>query len=412
MKMQNKYIIIVGDGMGDYPLEELGGKTPLDAASTPHIDRLLPIGRMGTVHTIPANMEPGSDVANMSLLGYDPSRYHTGRAPLEAASMGINLDPGEVAFRCNLVTLKPDAMGVTRMADYSAGHISSAESHGLIAALQQAARRGPLKLYPGVGYRHLLVWANGRVNVPTTPPHDISGESAGPHLRGCLEEPVLASFIEEANSILSGHAINRKREEEGKAPANAVWLWGQGKSPAMPTLEERYGLTGAMISAVDLLKGLGVYAGLEPVSVPGATGYLDTNYAGKVQAALTALKKGSLVYVHIEAPDEASHEGRLEQKIEAIEDIDGKVVAPLVEGAREFEKVRMLFVTDHFTPICKKTHVADQVPFLLVDGLNRSGTGRPVSDTFCERTARAAGWQVANGVELFRTFIGVSAGLK
>ncbi len=391
--------------MGDYPLQELGGKTPLEAASTPHVDRLLRKGRMGTVLTIPERMEPGSDVANMSLLGYDPARYHTGRAPLEAASMGIQLGAEDVAFRCNLVTLKPDAEGVTRMVDYSAGHIPSAESHELIAALQEVTDGGPLRLYPGVGYRHLLVWRNGRADIPTTPPHDISGNPTEPYARGCMSEPVLASFMERAASILAAHPLNGRREKEGKVPANAAWLWGQGRSPAMPTLKERFGLTGSMISAVDLLKGLAVYAGLDPVPVPGATGYLDTNYEGKVQAALAALKKGRFVYVHIEAPDETSHQGLLKEKIRAIEDIDGKVIAPLVEGVRGTGKVRMLFVMDHFTPVHVKTHVSDRVPFLLVDDVNGPAAGPRTGETFCERAAQADGWQVADGEVLFRTLI-------
>lgn len=403
--MQCKYIILVGDGMADDPLEELDGKTPLEAARTPNIDRLLPQGRLGMVQTIPDGMEPGSDIANMSLLGYDPLRYHTGRAPLEAASMGIQLRNTEVAFRCNLVTLQEDAQGVTRMLDYSADHITTPEAHELIDALQKTACRGPLNLYPGVSYRHLLVWDGGREELQTTPPHDISGQPVQAYQRGYHQEPLLLQFIETARDVLKDHPVNRKRLAAGKHPANAVWLWGQGRAPSMPSLKERFGVTGAMVSAVDLLKGIGVCAGLEPIDVPGATGYLDTNYQGKVSAALNALRKGDLVYVHIEAPDEAGHEGNLAKKIEAIEAFDAQVVGPIVAGAAQFVRVRLLIETDHPTPIHKRTHVSDPVPFLLVENLNTSAEKANFSNTFCEKLARGAGWHFQSGVELFDYFL-------
>jgi 2,3-bisphosphoglycerate-independent phosphoglycerate mutase len=396
-----KYVILVGDGMGDYPLQELGGKTPLEAARTPNIDRLASIGRMGTLCTVPEAMEAGSDVANMSLLGYDPKRYHTGRAPLEAASMGVRLAPRDAAFRCNLVFLETDGTGVLRMGDYSAGHISTGEAGELINALQEAVAGLPLRLYAGVSYRHLLVWPEGRTDLDTTPPHDISGEPVAQYRSAYLSEPVLHSFIDKASGILSGHPVNSKRVAAGRRPANAVWLWGQGRAPSMPTLKDKFGLTGAMISAVDLLKGLGVYAGLDPVAVPGATGYLDTNYAGKVDAALKTLIHGDFVYVHIEAPDEAGHEGGLAKKIEAIEAFDEKVVGPITEGAGGFPRVRLLIVTDHLTPISRRTHVADPVPFLLVDDLNGRATVPEARRTFCERAAREEGWHLGSGEELF-----------
>lgn len=406
--MDSKYIILVGDGMGDYPLNELGGKTPLETARTPNIDRLAPTGRMGSVRTVPDSMEPGSDVANMSLLGYDPLRYHTGRAPLEAASMGVRLKPDEVAFRCNLVTLEKDANGVTRMKDYSAGHISTEEAREIVASLQSAVSGSPLALYPGVSYRHLLVWAGGRDDLKTTPPHDIPGEPAAGYREVYWSELPLASFIRKAEAVLAEHPVNAERLSRGKDPANAVWLWGQGRAPSMPTLKERFGLSGVMISAVDLLKGLGVYAGLEPLDIPGATGYLDTNYAGKVDAALNALKTRDLAFVHIEAPDEAGHEGNLARKIEAIEAFDAKVVGPIVEGARAFDRVRLLVVTDHLTPIHKRTHVSDPVPFLLTADLH--GTGQaPATEplaTYCERTGALAGWELPSGEALFNELIG------
>lgn len=404
--MDCKYIILVGDGMGDYPLPELQGRTPLAAARTPHMDRLAAVGRMGTTRTIPDGMEPGSDVANMSLLGYDPLRYHTGRAPLEAASMGIELGAEDVAFRCNLVHLEADAGGAAIMEDYAAGHISTAEAVELVRALQQTAVTECLHLYPGVSYRHLLVWRGGRSDLLTTPPHDIINEPVAAYRAVYDEAPVLAAFLERAAMVLAGHPVNRERLRAGRKTANAAWLWGQGRAPAMPTLQERFGLRGAVISAVDLLKGLGVYAGLEPIRVPGATGYLDTDYAGKVAAALKVLEKDDFVYVHIEAPDEAGHEGSLSKKITAIEDFDAKVVGPMVAGALRFPKVRLLVVTDHLTPIGKRTHVTDPVPFLLVQDLSDAAETVAASATFCESSARARGWKVANGVELFDTFVG------
>ena len=385
--------------MGDYPLEQLGGKTPLEAARTPNMDRLAGAGRMGMVTTVPQGMEPGSDVANMSLLGYDPRKYHTGRAPLEAASMGVRLDPRDVAFRCNLVHIERDADGMERMGDYSAGHITTPEAHELIAALQTAVEGSPLNLYPGVSYRHLLVWPDGNAKLRTTPPHDISGEPSAPHAAVYDQEPVLLDFIRKASDILADHPVNRARAAAGKRTANAVWLWGQGHAPSMPTLMEKAGLSGAMISAVDLLKGIGVYAGLDPVAVPGATGYLDTNYAGKVDAAMESLRRGDFVYVHIEAPDETSHEGNLEKKLQAIEAFDEQVVGPVAERSRAFPNVRLLVIMDHLTPVNVRTHVSDPVPFLLVDDPASITAGDAA--VYCERTARDAGLRLEDGEELF-----------
>jgi 2,3-bisphosphoglycerate-independent phosphoglycerate mutase len=403
--MGNKYVILVGDGMGDYPMKELGGMTPLEAARTPNIDRLVTNGKMGIVETIPNSMEPGSDVANMSLLGYDPLQYHTGRAPLEAASMGVRLSPDDVAFRCNLVFLERNDAGVILMGDYSAGHISTGESHRIIASLQDAITDSSLHLYPGVSYRHLLVWTGGKPELSTTPPHDISGEEVERYCAVYREEPVLITFMENARNILEDHPVNRERLAIGKRPANAVWLWGQGRAPSMPTLKEKFGINGVMISAVDLLKGLGVYAGLEPIAVPGATGYLDTNYAGKVDAALKALEWGDFAYLHIEAPDEAGHEGSLDKKMQAIEVFDERVVGPMVKGLKHFSKVRLLIVTDHLTPISRRTHVKDPVPFLFVEESGLAGEGS-ASVTFCERSAEATGWRLHDGVELFNHLVG------
>ncbi len=403
--MKTRYVILVGDGMGDYPLEELGGRTPLEAASTPFMDRLVGRGRLGTVRTVPHGMEPGSDIANMSLLGYDPKVYHTGRAPLEAASMGVRLSREDVAFRCNLVTLSLDSDDVVRMEDYSAGHISNLEAGQLIDSLKLLTVGTPLELYQGVSYRHLLVWHGGEERLTTTPPHDITGEPVETHRQVYRTQPVLQEFMEQAGEVLAGHPVNAERLYAGKRPANAVWLWGQGKMPSMPTLQERFGLTGAMISAVDLLKGLGVYAGLDAVNVPGATGYLDTNYAGKVAAALEALNSGDLVYLHVEAPDEMGHAGDLEKKIQAIEAFDTNVVGPMMEGALRFDRVRVLLVTDHLTPIRKRTHVSDPVPFLLVEDLHKESQAGSEALRFTERTAERMQWRLEGGTELFEMLV-------
>ncbi|HIJ68266.1 MAG TPA: cofactor-independent phosphoglycerate mutase [Deltaproteobacteria bacterium] len=402
--MGDKFIILVGDGMGDYPLDRLGGLTPLEAARTPNLNRLVLIGTLGIVQTIPAGMQPGSDVANMSLLGYDPAAYHTGRGPLEAASIGVRLEPDEVAFRCNLVFLSKDEAGNVVMGDYSAGHISTPEAHEIIVSLQSAVSGSPLKLYAGVSFRQLLVWKGGRAEIGTIPPHDILGQSVAKYDL-LSTEPILHAFTEKAARVLEDHPVNMRRKKAGKSPANAVWLWGQGKAPSMPKLD-RFGLCGAMISAVDLLKGIGVYAGLDPVKVEGATGYIDTNYEGKVAAAMSALERGNFVFLHVEAPDETSHAGSLEEKIQAIECFDKHIVGPIVEGARKFRKVHLLVATDHFTPISMRTHSTDPVPFLLVDDLKSGGSPSAKGGRYCEKEALAAGFRLESGEDLFRIFIG------
>ena len=402
--MGDKFIILVGDGMGDYPLDRLGGLTPLEAARTPNLNRLVLIGTLGIVQTIPAGMQPGSDVANMSLLGYDPAAYHTGRGPLEAASIGVRLEPDEVAFRCNLVFLSKDEAGNVIMGDYSAGQISTPEAREIVCSLQSTVSGSPLKLYAGVSFRQLLVWKGGRAEISTIPPHDILGQPVAQY--GLLStEPILKDFTERAARVLEDHPVNMRRKKAGKSPANAVWLWGQGKAPSMPKLD-RFGLHGAMISAVDLLMGIGVYAGLDPVKVEGATGYIDTNYEGKVAAALSALERGNFVFLHVEAPDETSHAGSLEMKIQAIEYFDKRIVGPIVEGARKFGKIHLLVATDHYTPVSMRTHSTDPVPFLLVEDLKSDGSGSGKVGRYCEKEAQASGFRLKSGEDLFRIFIG------
>jgi 2,3-bisphosphoglycerate-independent phosphoglycerate mutase len=390
------YIILVGDGMGDHPRPELGGKTPLEAAATPNLDRLAREGELGLVQTIPEGMEPGSDVANLCLLGYDPRRYHTGRAPLEAAAMGVKLAADEVAFRCNLVTLSGEP-GAEVMEDYSAGHITSIEAEALILALQAALGSEEFKFHPGVSYRHLLVWKGGFSEVQTTPPHDISGQPVAPHLKK-LNLMALLELMERARPLLAEHPLNRKRQAEGQRPANAIWLWGQGRAPQMPKLSERFGLSGVVISAVDLVRGIGRYAGLEPLRVPGMTGWLNTNYEGKVAAALGSLRAGRLVYLHVEAPDEASHAGSLPDKLKAIEEFDRRVVGPVISGLPP--GARVLAVTDHYTPLALKTHSTEPVPYALWgEGVAPSGAAG-----FSERAA-AAGPLLAEGHTLLERLL-------
>jgi len=362
-----KYAILIGDGMADYPLDELQGRTPLAAAKTPNMDFLATHGELGLVRTIPQGMEPGSDVANLAIMGYDPAVYHTGRAPLEAASMGVNLAPHEVAFRCNLVTLHHAADGDIFMEDYSSGHISSGEARELIISINQNMGNGSRRFYPGVSYRHLLVWQGGQEDWRTYPPHDLSGQSVREYLTGQGKEKPLLDLIRSSWPILAQHPVNQVRRERGQKPATSIWLWGQGRAPQMPTLQERFGLTGAVISAVDLMRGIGIYAGLKPILVPGATGYLDTNYAGKVAAALDALETMDFVYLHVEAPDEAGHSGELQNKLQAIEDFDYRVVGPMLQGLQSLGPHRLLLLPDHRTPLSLKTHSPEPVPFVLYD---------------------------------------------
>lgn len=397
-----KYLIIVGDGMGDEPQEQLGGRTPLEAARTPHMDRMAAQGVLGLTETITPGQEPGSDVANMTILGYDPDRFHTGRAPLEAASMGVDLGPVDVAFRCNLVTVKDNEEGRLVLDDYSAGHISSEEGRVLMETIQHRLGSEAFHFYPGVSYRHLLVWRGGKEDLRITPPHDVTGQNVDSYWQVYDQAPELRELVAAARSLLAGHEVNRKRLGRGKSPANAIWLWGQGRKPSMPTFKERFGVTGVAISAVDLIRGLGVCAGLEAVLVPGATGYLDTNYAGKVGAAWRSLKEKDLAFVHVEAPDEASHEGKLDFKIAAIEAFDAQVVGPLLEACGALDCARVLLITDHLTPIRIRTHARGLVPFAFYDLPSRQ---RPEQRGFSEGSAAATGLVVRPGYKLMEKFI-------
>jgi len=397
-----KYIILLGDGMPDENIEALGGKTPLEYASTPFMDSMAKKGRLGLARTIPPGYPPGSDVANLSVFGYDPRTCYTGRSPLEAASMGVHLGPDDVAFRLNLVNLHT-RNGTISMGDYSAGHITTEEGGELVESLAQELGGGEFEFYPGVSYRHLLVWRNGKEKLELTPPHDISGKCIDAYLPKGDGSDVLLRLMERSRDILSGHPLYRKRQEAGKTPANSIWLWGHGKAPRMVTYRERFGLSGAVISAVDLVRGIGVYAGLEVIRVPGATGYIDTNYQGKAEAALEALKRLDFVYLHVEAPDESSHSGSIENKIRAIEDFDAKIVGPISEGIREFGEYRILCTPDHPTPIRLMTHTADPVPFIIYSG---EADVSPEVAGYDEKSARKTGLFLEEGYRLMEMMLG------
>ncbi|MDH5543428.1 MAG: cofactor-independent phosphoglycerate mutase [Nitrospinota bacterium] len=400
MKDSGKRIILLGDGMPDRPLEQLGGKTPLQAAKTPNMDRMAREGSAGFVHTVPEGFEPGSDVTNMGLLGYDPKKYYTGRAPLEAAGMHIPLGKNDVAYRCNLVTLSPTAEGVF-MEDFSAGHISSGEAAQLIKALNDYFGKGDIEFHPGVSYRHLMIWKNGNEKAETTPPHDITGKSIRNYLpRGDAGER-LNMITTEAQIILKPHSVNVKRKDDGKSEANSIWLWGQGKAPSMPKLKDFRGITGTMISAVDLMKGLGVLAGMDVINVEGATGFIDTNYEGKMRAAKEGLAKNDFVYIHIESPDESGHQGSIENKIRAIEDFDAKIVGPLLDEIARLNG-RAIVLSDHPTPIELMTHTTDPVPFAIWPKLNGASASAPAFDESI--ITMNGSMKIANGYELFERF--------
>jgi 2,3-bisphosphoglycerate-independent phosphoglycerate mutase len=361
-----KYIIILGDGMADYPIKEFGNKTPLMAANTPNIDKLCKIGRCGKLTTVPADMPPGSEIANMAVLGYDVHKVYQGRGVLEAASMGIDIADDDMAMRCNLICIEDE-----KIKNHSSGHISNEEAHELVKTLQKELETDEIKLYPGVSYRHLLVIKNGKTNIDCTPPHDVPGKPFKEVLVKAQGEDkstanLLNDLILKSQEILNNHPINKKRIAEGKDPGNSIWPWSPGNKPEMSTLQESYGVTGAMISAVDLLYGIGKYAGMKAIKVPGSTGLYDTNYEGKAKAAVDALKEVDLVYLHIEASDEAGHEGDHELKKKTIEYLDQRVVKYVMEEAQKMdEDVAIALIPDHPTPCELKTHTHDPVPFII-----------------------------------------------
>ena len=402
-----KYVVILADGMADYPCAALGGKTPLEYAQTPFMDELARRGLLGLVKTVPDGLPPGSDVANLSVLGYNPCDCYTGRAPLEAASIGVKLRPGDVAFRCNLVTLSEGDLFAARvMLDYSAGEITSAEAQELIAAVQARLGSSNIRFYPGVSYRHLMVWRSGPVETALTPPHDITGQAIGEYLpKGPGSEVLLKLMMESAN-FLSDEPANKRRVGKGQKPANSIWFWGQGLRPQLALFRDKFGLVGCIIAAVDLIKGIGAIAGMRVPVVPGATGNINTNFRGKAAAALKELSGGAdFAFIHIEAADEAGHQGDLETKVRAIEDIDTKVLGEVLAGLKEnFPEWRVMVLPDHPTPLTVRTHTAEPVPFMIADSrVDLSGTEENI---FSEKSAKNAGLSIGEGWKLLPYFLG------
>lgn len=375
-----KYLILVPDGLADEPFEGLDGRTPMEVAHTPHMDRLAREGELGLAHTIPEGMPPGSDIGNLSIFGYDPSRQFSGRAPLEAASMGIELGDN-VAYRCNLVTIEDETM-----VDFTSGHIPTEESSELIRALDAALGVDGYRFYPGVSYRHLTVAPPHVLEADCTPPHDITGRPIASYLPKGKDAGPLKDLMLRSRAVLAEHPVNRRRRQQGKKTATSIWLWGQGKRPEVAPISARYGLSGAVVSAVDLVKGIGRLAGFEVLQVPGATGFLDTNYAGKVQYTVEALERADLVYLHVEATDETGHMGDATLKVQAAEDFDAKITGPLLE-ALAGQDLRILLMPDHPTPLRVRSHTNSPVPYVLYDSRSRKGSGRP----FTEREAEATG---------------------
>lgn len=403
-----KYVVVLCDGMADYPVPALGGKTPMMVAKKPHIDALAAKAEVGLVRTVAPGLKPGSDVANMSVLGFDPHRFYTGRSPLEAASIGIDMKDSDVSLRTNLVTLsdKGESFANKVIEDYCADDISTEEARQLIEAVQAAFGGGEYDFYTGVSYRHCLIWHGGTTELGNmTPPHDITGKVIGPHLSTAETARPLLEMMEKSFDLLKDHPVNKARVAAGRRPANCIWLWGEGKRPALRPFEALYGIKGGMVSAVDLLKGIANCAGMEVAEVPGATGYIDTDFEGKAKAALDLLTRNDLVYVHFEAPDECGHRNEPENKVKAIEMIDSRVLPILEKGLEQYEDYKILLLPDHPTPIVTRTHASDPVPYLLY----QKSAPKTGVDTINEETAKATGIYMENGPAMMPHFLGQDA---
>ena len=394
--MTTKYVIIVPDGAADEPLEQFGNKTILEAANTPNMDKISSSGRLGLVRTVPEHMEPGSDVAQMSLLGYDPKRYYTGRAPIEAVAMNIDISNTDWVFRCNLITIADG-----KMADHSAGHISTEEGTKLITDLNKQLGTDKIRFYPGVSYRHLVVFDGLDFKVQTFPPHDYIGTPIEKILPRGKGEELLIEMMARSQQLFANSDINKVRKDLGENQVSSIWLWGQGVKAKMESFEKRFGLKGATITAVDLARGLSLLIGFELIDVPGATGFVDTNYQGKAAAAIDALNKYDIVLVHIEAPDEAGHSGNAEMKKKAVERIDKFIVGPVYEAMQKFPSWRILVVPDHPTPVRTGAHVADPVPFAMAG----TGVAGVLNSPFSEANAAKSGLKIENGFELMEYFL-------
>lgn len=396
-----KYIVVLGDGMADEPIPALGGRTPLDAAVTPVLDELAGKGTLGTVQNVPAGMAPGSDVANLSVLGYDPAANYSGRSPLEALSVGVQMEDDDVIFRSNIVTLtEPEPYAQKTILDHSSGEISTADADILMDAIRAEFNNDTFRFYTGTSYRHILVWKHGRVSA-LEPPHDHLGKVIGDYLP---QEKVLRDMMERSFDILNNHPLNLARAAAGKHKANSLWFWGAGTKPKVQNFKEKTGLTGAMISAVDLLKGIAVGAGMKVYNVPGATGSIDTNWGGKAQAAIDALLKDGCdyAYIHVEAPDEMGHQGRVEDKVKSIEYLDSRLIARVKQAMEAAgEDYRMLILPDHPTPLRIRTHTSNPVPYLLYDSTHE----QKKRERFTEESARNADNFEPNGYRLLERFL-------
>ena len=391
-----KYIVILGDGMADEPIAALGGETPLERAATPVMDELAAKGELGMVQNVPDGMAPGSDVANLSVLGYNPAVFYSGRSPLEALSVGVNMEPTDIVLRCNLVTLtEPEPYGEKTILDHSSGEISTADADVLMDAVRAAFNSEEFQYYTGTSYRHITIWKNG-VMPHLEAPHDHLTQVIGPYLP---QEPKLREMMEKSFDILNNHPLNLERAAKGKNKANSLWFWGAGTKPSLCSFAEKTGLKGAMVSAVDLLKGIAVGAGMQVYHVPGATGSLDTNFEGKAQAAIDALLRDGcdFVYVHVEAPDEMGHQGLLKEKIQSIEYLDRRLIAPVKRAMEEAgEDFRMLVLPDHPTPIRVRTHTGGAVPYVLYDSTRQ----RKTMQKYTEAEAEASGNYEPDGYKL------------
>ena len=400
-----KYLVMLCDGMADEPNEALGNSTPMEKANKPCMDSLAAKAEVGIVKTVAEGLKPGSDVANLSVLGYEPAVYYSGRSPLEAASIGIDLKDTDVTLRCNLVTLSDDEDYENKtILDYCADDISSEEAKILIEYIQEKLGNDVFRFYPGVSYRHCLVWSNGNPHPGVlTPPHDITGKVITDYIPKGEAVDELYDLMKKSYDLLKDHPVNQARIARGKRPANSIWLWGEGTKPLLDNFSEKFGIKGSMISAVDLLKGIAICAGMNSVDVDGATGYLDTNFDGKCKAAIEEFKKGAdLVYIHVEAPDECGHRGEIENKVKAIEMIDEHILAPVVEFLKGYDDFAVLVCPDHPTPLSIRTHTSTPVPYLIYDSKNEINSGVKV---FCEKEARETGNYIEKGFTMMNYFI-------
>ena len=399
-----KYIVVLYDGMADYPVPALNGKTPMECAKKPILDKLARFGEVGTVKTVADGLKPGSDIANMSVLGYNPKECYTGRSPLEAVSIGVDMLPTDIIFRCNLVTLSDEENYEEKtMVDYSAGDISTEDASQIIKSIQEHFGNDIFAFYSGVAYRHCLVWHEGTLDLgKMTPPHDISGKVIGEHLSKSENAKELIAMMKESYDFLMEHPVNKRRIAEGKRPANSIWLWGEGTKPSLPDFKEKFGVNGSIISAVDLLKGIAKCAGMASPDVEGATGYIDTNFEGKAECAIEELKTKDFVYIHIEAPDECGHRNEPENKVKSIEMIDEKVISRLIPALDEYDDYKIMVLPDHPTPIVTMTHAGDAVPFMIYQKSKEKDNG---IEAFTENTAKDTGNYIDIGYSLMNKFI-------